>query len=181
MILIAFFFYKKYFSLDKIEEKILLPVKINDDKELKKNNNSIKKLKYNVQLNKSGQYEINAKSSEITYVDNTEIVSMNEVKAIFVDNENRKIIIKSDQAKFNTSSYNTNFLGNIKIEYIENFITSDKLDFNYINNDIIIYENVIYNGTYGVIKADNIKINLLTRNIKIFMDNQKNKVKIISN
>jgi hypothetical protein len=181
MISIAFFFYKKYFFSEKIDEKITLLPAVNNEEKIKKDNNLIKKLKYKVQLSKNGQYEINAKSSEISYVNNAEIVSMNEVTAMFVDNENRKITIRSDKAKFNTLTYDTNFLGNIQIIYFKNFITAEKLDFKYKSDDIIIYENVTYNGTYGAIKADNVKINLLTKNIKISMDNPKNKVKIISN
>ena len=117
----------------------------------------------------------------ISYLNNIEIVLMNEVTAIFLDNKKRKITIKSDKAKFNTSTYDTNFEGNIKIKYFKNIIKSEKLDFKYISNDIIIYEGVTYNGNYGSIEADNIQINLLSKNINIFMDNPENKVRILSN
>jgi len=185
MIIIAFFFYYKYF-LDKeviiknIEkDQTKLPIE-NIDKE-KKSNNLITKLKYKVQLSKDGEYEINAKSSEISYINNIEVVLMNEVTAIFLDNKKRKITVKSDKAKFNTISYDTNFQGNIEIKYFKNTIKSNKLDFKYVSNDIIIYENVAYKGNYGSIVADNIKINLLSKNINIFMDNPENKVRIMSN
>ena len=181
MMVIAFFFYKKYFFTEKIDKKITLLSEVNKEKKIDKNNNLIKKLKYKVQLSKSGQYEINAKSSEISYINNAEIVSMNEVTAIFIDNENRKINVRSDEANFNTFTYDTKFIGNIEIIYFKNIITAEKLDFKYKSDDIIIYEDVIYNGTYGSIKADNIKINLLSKNVKISMDNPKNKVKIVSN
>jgi len=181
MMVIAFFFYKKYFFTEKIDKKITLLSEVNKEKKIDKNNNLIKKLKYKVQLNKNGQYEINAKSSEISYINNAEIVSMNEVTAIFIDNENRKINVRSDEANFNTFTYDTKFIGNIEITYFKNIITAEKLDFKYKSDDIIIYEDVIYNGTYGSIKADNIKINLLSKNVKISMDNPKNKVKIVSN
>ena len=185
MIIIAFFFYYKYF-LDKeviiknIEkDQTKLPIE-NIDKE-KKSNNLITKLKYKVQLSKDGDYEINAKSSEISYINNIEVVLMNEVTAIFLDNKKRKITVKSDKAKFNTISYDTNFQGNIEIKYFKNIIKSNKLDFTYLSNDITIYENVVYIGNYGSIKADNIRINLQSKNIDIFMDNPENKVRIMSN
>ena len=188
MIIIAFFFYKKYFIEEEISkntntEQIILPTENyekNDEIE-EKNNNFIKKLKYKVQLSKDGEYEINAKSSEISYLNNAEIVLMNQVTAIFIDNKKRKIIVKSDSAKFNTTTYDTNFKGNIEIKYFKNIIKSQKLDFKYISNDIIIYENVVYNGNYGSIEADNIKINLQSKNINIYMDNPENKVRILSN
>ena len=182
---ISFFFYKEYFYEKNIEKKdeIISENKISplENKKPQENTNLIKKLKYKVQLSKSGEYEINAKSSEIAYVNEAEIVSMNEVMAVFIDNKNRKITVTSDKAKFNTLSYDTKFMGNIEIIYLKNFIKSQKLDFVYKTNDINIYENVFYDGVYGSIEADNIKINLISKNIKIFMDNPKNKVKIISN
>ena len=106
---------------------------------------------------------------------------MNQVTAIFIDNKERKIIVKSDSAKFNATTYDTNFHGNIEIIYFKNIIKSQKLDFKYVDNDIIIYEDVIYNGNYGSIEADNIKINLQSKNINIYMDNPENKVRILSN
>ena len=182
MILIAFFFYKEYFVAKKINKKLKVVEDIKEQNiELKSKNNFIKKLKYNVQLSGSGKYEINAKSSELTYIEGVEIVTMNDVTAIFIDKENRKISVRSDKARFNTVTNNTNFIGDIEILYLNNIITSEKLDFNFQSDNIIIFENVVYNGTYGKIKADNIRINLITKNIKIFMDNPKNKVKITSN
>jgi lipopolysaccharide assembly outer membrane protein LptD (OstA) len=182
MILIAFFFYKEYFVAKKINKKLEVVEDIKEQNiELKSKNNFIKKLKYNVQLSGSGKYEINAKSSELTYIEGVEIVTMNDVTAIFIDKENRKISVRSDKARFNTVTNNTNFIGDIEILYLNNIITSEKLDFNFQSDNIIIFENVVYNGTYGKIKADNIRINLITKNIKIFMDNPKNKVKITSN
>ncbi len=185
MIIIAFFFYYKYFLEKEVviknieKDQTKLPIE-NIDKE-KKSNNLITKLKYKVQLSKDGEYEINAKSSEISYINNIEVVLMNEVTAIFLDNKKRKITVKSDKAKFNTISYDTNFQGNIEIKYFKNIIKSNKLDFTYLSNDITIYENVVYIGNYGSIKADNIRINLQSKNIDIFMDNPENKVRIMSN
>lgn len=186
IIIISFFFYKIYFSKDEIskidnEQTQAVLTEEPSEKTQEKKNNFIKKLRYKVQLNKDGEYEINAKSSEISYLNNIEIVSMNQVTAIFLDNKKREIKVKSDNAKFNTTTYDTNFSGNIEIEYFKNIINAEKLDFKYILNEIIVYENVIYNGSYGSIRADNIKINLETKNINIFMDNPKNKVRILSN
>ena len=188
IIIIAFFFYKKYFMDEVISknnntEQTILPTENYEKKDEieEKNNNFIKRLKYKVQLSKEGEYEINAKSSEISYLNDAEIVLMNQVTAIFIDNKERKIIVKSDSAKFNATTYDTNFHGNIEIIYFKNIIKSQKLDFKYVDNDIIIYDDVIYNGNYGSIEADNIKINLQSKNINIYMDNPENKVRILSN
>jgi lipopolysaccharide assembly outer membrane protein LptD (OstA) len=106
---------------------------------------------------------------------------MNDVEAMFIDNINRKIEIRSNTARFNTISNNINFFGDVKVRYLNNLIFANKLDFNYKNNNIKIHENVIYKGNYGSVQADNMEINLTTKNLKLFMNNENDRVKIISN
>ena len=57
-----------------------------DNTELNKKN-LIKNLKYSVKLENNTQYSITANESEITYVDNNEIVLMKNVKGFF-ENKN---------------------------------------------------------------------------------------------
>ena len=38
---------------------------------------------------------------------------------------------------------------------------------------LLKYENVVYEGLKGTIKADNVKLNLITKNMEIFMQNNK--------
>ena len=143
--------------------------------------NVITNLQYDVKLGNDGKYEIKSTSSEILYEDGLEIVFMEDVIATFTDNLNRKIIIKSDKASFNSSTYNTNFIDNIKIIYENHKITSDRIDFNFKENNILIFENVIYTGLNQEIYTDNIKINLITKDVQLYMNNQNEKVKITSN
>ena len=58
-------------------------------------------------------------------------------------------------------------------------IFSDKVDLEFKNNIINIYDNVVYNGTDGVMKADYITINLITKKINVNIKNKKNNIKII--
>ena len=185
MILIGFFFYKTYFyknpeTTDKKEIEVI-PQKENPKIQPDIQNNTIKNLKYQVELKNSGKYEIVADLSELSYINEVEIVSMKRVIATFVDEKNRKIIIFSDKALFNNSSYDTKFENNTKIQYLNNIITSDKIEFNFKNNIISISENIIYKGDLGLIKADNIKINLITKDIDVFMNSKNEKIKITSN
>ena len=149
-------------------------------KRLLKIKNTITNLQYNVELKDSGKYEIKSKSSEIIYENGLELVFMKNVIAIFTDNKNRKILITSDLATFNSSNYNTFFKENIKIQYQNHNITSDKIDFNFIKNNILIYENVVYSGPKNKIHTDNIQINLITKNIDFYMNNSDENIKIIS-
>ena len=105
---------------------------------------------------------------------------MKGVIAIFSDKKSNKLLINSDNAVFNSVNYNTLFSGNIKIQNKEDIITSNKLEFDFIKNIILVYENVKYIGLKGKIIVDNIKIDLITRNVEFFMNNDNDNVKILS-
>ena len=141
-------------------------------------NNLIKNLKYEVKLNKNNQYVITSDLSEITYEDGEEVVKMQKVTAILLNQKNIPLIITSELATYNNFNYNTKFNQNVRVEYLNNIILSDKLEFDYNNNLITIYENVEYDGIQGNIIADNIKIDLFTKKIEIYMSNINNNVEV---
>ena len=142
-------------------------------------NNLIKNLKYEVTIDKNNQYIITSDLGEITYTnDGDELVLMKNVTGLLIDENNIPILIKSDNASYNNSDYNTNFFQNVKITYLNNNITSDKLDLNFKKKKILIHGNVNYQGQNQVIHTDNIEISLITKKISIYMDNNENSVKI---
>ena len=185
MIFIGTVFYSKYFKTEEtkemvstIDNKVLEEAKTNSKSQ--NQDNIIKNLRYNVDLLNSGKYEIKSDFSEVTILNGAEIVKMKNVTAIFTDVNENKLYIYSDFAEFNSKNYNTSFKNNIKIRYLDHVITSRYLDFDFIKNNILAHENVEYYGNNGQFQTDNIKIDLLTKNVEIFM-NQKNKnIKIIS-
>ncbi len=183
LILVGFIFYKNYFLIDK-SSKIVdgdkTPELIITKPASENQKNIIKNLKYNVELIDSGKYEIKSDLSEVINKNGAEVVMMKKVTAIFTDKKNRKLYIYSDVAEFNSNNYNTSFKKNIQIKFEDNTITSNNLDFNFIKNNILVYDNVIYNGSNGNIQTDNIKINLITKNIEIFMNDKNENIKIIS-
>jgi len=141
-------------------------------------NNLIKNLKYEVKLNKNNQYVITSDLSEITYEDGKEVVKMQKVIAILLNQKKIPLIITSELATYNNFNYNTKFSQNVRVEYLNNIILSDKLEFDYNNSLITIYENVEYDGIQGNIIADNIKIDLFTKKIEIYMSNINNNVEV---
>jgi lipopolysaccharide assembly outer membrane protein LptD (OstA) len=185
IVVISVFFYNKYFRVNvvsEIESKIEPIVETNEENNsIGVKNNLIKNLKYDVNLENNTKYNISSDLSEIIYIENIEYVRMQNVIAVFIDKNNIPIIIKAKKALFNNSTYNTKFDQNVEITYLDNLINSDELDLNFNENIASIYNNVVYEGNHGRIKTDNIVINLITKKIDIFMNNKKNKVKIISN
>ena len=105
---------------------------------------------------------------------------MQIVKAIFKDKEGSILVITSDEAKFNNNTYNTYFEKNVKITYQDNSIQSEKLLLNFEENVVTISDNIIYEGIQGFMKTDNIKIDLISKSIEVFMNNKKDKVEITS-
>ena len=142
-------------------------------------NNQIKNLLYKVDYSESGKYEIQAKLSKLNYVGGIEEVSMLDVSAYIIDKDNNRIDIKSKNALLNTATYKTSFFGNVQIKYLGSLITSEKLNFNFNQNYILISENILYKSFNTKIKADNVKINLLTKEIEVFMDNSQDKIELL--
>ena len=179
LITISFFFYKLYFLDDKkINSKnVTAENKISNSKDQISKNNLIKNLKYEVKLDQDKQYIITADLSELTYKNDAELVNMQKVKAIFIGQDKIPIIITSENAVYNSLNYNTNFRKNVKVEYLSNIIVADKMDLNFQENIITISENVKYDGLEIDMKTDNIKINLITKKIDIYMNDNKKNVK----
>jgi len=196
-ILIIVFSYNKYFlSKNKLNLEIKYPqnndeLKIIKDKlpetnneklsKIDETNNLIKNLKYEVKLSNNRKYIINSDLSELKYINQNEIIEMKNVEAIYIDKKKNSLVIMADEAIFNSSNNNTSFKKNIKIAYQDNNIFSENADINFIENTILIYENTLYKNPRGIIKTDNIKIDLTTKNVYMFMNDSKNKVKVKSN
>ena len=182
--LISLSFYLYYFKTDpitKTNSRIITQEKENSDQSIEsEKNNLIKNLKYNVKFDDNSEYSITADLSELSYKNGIEIVYMQKVTAIFIDEKIAQFTITADNAIFDNSNYNTNFRNNIEIDYMSHKIFSDKLDLNFVENNVSIYENVVYQGLESIIKADNVKINLVTKNTEIFMNNSEKKVLVIS-
>ena len=193
IIFIGYLFYTTYFLDNKNTSKKI--IKNNDESKntgtvLESNisensdeneieNNQIKNLLYKVDFSESGKYEIQAKLSKLNYVGGIEEVSMLDVSAYIIDKDNNRIDIKSKNALLNTATYKTSFFGDVQIKYLGSLITSEKLDFNFNQNYILISENILYKSLNTKIKADNVKINLLTKEIEVFMDNSQDKIELV--
>jgi len=176
ILIIGLFIYKFYSKNLEVYDKQLIG---KNNTELNKNN-LIKNLKYDVKFDDDTKYSITATESEITYIDNNEIVLMKIVKGIFEDKKGSSLKIESKNAIFNNNNYNTIFENNVKIYYMGNVIKSDKLILDFEENTVVIRDNIIYEGLQGLGKADNVIINLITKNIEISMNDQDDKIEITS-
>ena len=179
IILLSFLFYFNFLKTDKISDTKKIEITENSS-DLDSDNNLIKNLEYNVTFDNNTQYRITAELSELKYLNEIEIVEMQFVTAIFSDKNGIPLIITSQNAAYNNANYNTEFSNNVKVIYLNNVLLSEKLNINFNENIIKIYENVVYEGIQGTIKADNVILNLIDKDMEIFMKNDKGKIEITS-
>ncbi len=169
----------KYFLYPKVEIDEISQVDENQAADGIQNN-LIKNLNYDVKLNDKSRYNITAELSELTYENGVEIVLMQKVKALVVDKNGTELKITSNYAVFNNTTYNTDFSEFVIIRYVDHLINSNKLNLDFTDNIAKISENVVYEGSQGILTADNMIINLITKNVEIFMNSPKKNVEILT-
>ena len=169
--------YFKYFL--KTQEESSQLQKLNPSLNLDKNSsNSIENIEYVSKDSFGNTYIIKAKYGKILD-ENSNLILMRNVDAIIILNNREKIIISASSATYNIVNYDTNFKENIFIEYAEHKITCNSIDLLFNDNKIKLYDNINYNNLNTDILADIIEINLLTKDSKIYMNNQNKKIKVI--
>ena len=75
-------------------------------------------------------------------------------------------------AKYNKSNHETNFNENVLLGYQNHKIRSKNLDLSFENNLATIYNEIVYNNDNTKLYADILEIDLITKNSKIFNDQQ---------
>ena len=171
-----FLIYSKYFQKEKNSQNINLET----EEEISTNSNIIKDIKYSSKDLKGNEYIILADEGEID-LDNNDIIFLKKVKALInLIEKNETITVVSDFGKYNTINYDTIFSQNVKIQYQDNTITGDYLDFSMKKNLLIISKNVVYTNPTNILKADVVELDTITKHAKIFMHNSNDKVDIES-
>ena len=175
ILIIAFTSYLIYSKfLKKKTELKLQPEPLED---LSYSSNIIENVNYETRDAKGNEYVINALQGEIDY-SNTNIIFLTSVEAKIKLTSSETIIITSNFGKYNSENYDTIFSKNVKINYLDNKITGEYLDFSLNKNKMIISKNVIYKNLDNVLKADVMEMNIETKDTKIFMYEYEKKVNI---
>ena len=171
---IIFFSYKKFFREDK---KIVTEnSEINQDIY---NSNIINDVRYTSKDARGNEYIITASKGEIDFT-NTNIIFLTDVYAKIILKNTNLITISSSFGKYNSNNLDTIFSKNVIIEYLENKITGEYLDFSPNRNSMIVSKNIIYTNHKNILEADVIEIDLKSKDTKIYMYEDREKVKIRS-
>ena len=174
IVILTIQFYPKLFE----KEKMVLQ-EDNTFQDTNTSSNVIKDVNYSSKDVKGNEYFLYALEGQID-INNNNIIFLKQVDAKIKLVDGETININSDFGKYNIDNYDTIFSKNVIINYIDNKITGNYLDFSLNRNSLIISKNVVYLNQKNFLKADVVEINITSKDAKIFMYDNKEKVKIKS-
>ena len=180
--LVLFFIIILFLSLFFFQHSFKNKIEISDTNKVKdfpvssKNfSNIIENIKYESNDGNGNQYIIRAEFGEIPD-ENSNLILMENVDAEINFNKNEKITISSSVAIYNTINYDTNFKENVLIKYAEHNITSQNVDMLFKDHKIKLYNEINYKNLNTNLSADVMEIDLLTKDLKIYMVENGKKV-----
>ncbi len=182
-LIIIFFFSLKLFNKEKRaslkKEAIVEEIDNTTVDEIDTTTNIIKDVSYSSNDAKGNEYVLNAKEGQID-INNDKVIFLKGVEATITLASDEIINIQSKFGKYNIDNYDTIFSENVLIEYKDNNIKGNYVDFSLNRNSLIISKNVVYLNQKNLLRADVVEINISTKDTKIFMYEEKKKVKINS-
>ena len=177
IISISLWFYLKYFtkSFEDVKETQVI-------EKIDENQNStstyIDNINYVSTDAKGNKYQITAKEAEIK-VENSDVMFLRDVVAFIYIKDSDRVKVTSNFGKYNSKNYDTIFSKNVIVIYPGHKITGEYLDFSFLTNLGIFTTNVIYTGEKTNLFADEIEMNLTTKDTKIFMNDDGKKVLVL--
>ena len=167
-ILISLWFYLKYFTEnfeDVGETRVIEKI----DENQNSTSTYINDINYVSTDNRGNKYQITAKQAEIK-IENSDLMFLTDVTAFVFIKDKDTVKITSNFGKYNSKNYDTIFSENVIVIYPGHKITGEYLDFSFLTNLGIFTTNVIYTGEKTNLFADEIEMNLTTKDTKIFMN-----------
>jgi hypothetical protein len=171
-ILIIVFLYFKFLKKEKVTE-----IETLNSEESNYSSNIIEDVYYSSKDSNGNEYIIRASQGEIDFSQN-EVLYLTDVKALIKLTSSNDIEITSSYGKYNSNNFDTIFSKNVIINYLDNRITGEYLDFSIQRNSMVISRDVIYTNLENILKADVMEINIDTKDTKIFMHKNNEKVNI---
>ena len=140
----------------------------------------ISEMKYFSEDNKGNKFEIKSDYGFIN-PEQSNIISMNKVKAIVYLSDGEEIYIKSEKAKYNNINNDTIFSGSVEMNYQDHKINAENLDLSFESNFATLYDKVKYKSKISNLIADKVLIDLINKNTKIQMNDEDSNILVRSN
>ena len=178
-----FFIFFTYFGNQK-KEDISQDIQVveEDPKKLSENVdeglNKFEDVEYKgVDLN-GNRFVIGSSYAEFS-ADRPEIINMTNITCNFYFKDGTTLRIISDYGIYNNITNDMEFNENVKMNYLENVLFSQRVNFTNIKNELIVEGNVITEGPDGKLRADRLDFDLNTKKLKISMyNNEKVNIKV---
>ena len=165
-------------SIDGTELKTIKETQINGQIVKSQVSNQILDLSYKSSDERGNIYQIKSVSGTIEDK-NENVLILEDVTAKIVIKNYGTFLIESGKARYNKLNLNTHFFNNVNLYYLNHSIKSEDLFLKYINKEIRVSNNVVYKNQNNLLKADEIDIDMITKTSKIYMKDEKNKVKAV--
>jgi len=106
-------------------------------------------------------------------IERPEIIRMEQILCNFYFKDGTKLTIISDFGIYNNVSDDMEFTENVKMNYLENVLFSEKANFFNVKNELLIEGNVKTKSPEGELQADKLDFNLDSKKLKISMYNDE--------
>ena len=193
LILLNFVVFNFYYKADYNKDQTDLKNKEIEEKGSNlKNNDLIENLKYTSNNSRGDIYELFADFGEAN-IENPDIMFLTNVNGRIKSKNKPDVLLTSKFANFNTKTFETTFIDDVKISRHDEIITGDELylvldrdknDFkenlDKEENLLRISNNVSFKKPGYSLEADIVEIDLITKNSKIYMKNGIKKVSVTS-
>tara|TARA_B100001758_G_C18261324_1_gene531177 strand:+ start:259 stop:846 length:588 start_codon:yes stop_codon:yes gene_type:complete len=175
-LIIIFFTY--FFNLEKKQPSdIVTETETKENEEfLEEGVNRFENVEYKGIDNTGNKFTIGSQFAEFKK-EKPELIFMENVECFFTFKDNTVLLISSKKGIYNNISNDMQFSEDVKMDYLENTIFSDRANFNNYENQLLIAGNVRGDGPTTNLKADELDFDLNTKDLKISMYSEE-RVKI---
>ena len=165
--LVGFFYFKYFYEENKNQKVQNIEDKIESSSST--DENIVREIFYEKLDNKTGnKYTI---ISDYGQFDDEEkkIILMSNVTAKMTFKNGTVANLKSNKARYNTISGNTNFIDNVMVNYLIHQINSDYMNVFFDKSLLEAYGNLVYRNLEYNLVADKVELNLINNDTKIYM------------
>ena len=175
-LIIIFFTY--FFNLEKKQpSEVVTEIETKENEEfLEEGVNRFENVEYKGIDNTGNKFTIGSQFAEFKK-EKPELIFMENVECFFTFKDNTVLLISSKKGIYNNISNDMQFSEDVRMDYLENIIFSDRANFNNYENQLLIAGNVRGDGPTTNLKADELDFDLNTKDLKISMYSEE-RVKI---
>jgi hypothetical protein len=176
LLLLAFFliFFTYFFNLKKKQSSTNFDqIKtVETDEEKEKAVNTFVDIQYGGFDQNGNRFVINSKYANFE-IDKPNVIKMEQILCIFYFKDDTNLTIASNYGIYNNVTNDMEFTENVKMNYLENVLFSEKANFFNVKNELLIEGNVKTKSPEGELQADKLDFNLDSKKLKVSMYNDK--------